>query len=192
MAQRLLEKYIQVVRMDGINTNKDVTIGVNGVPADLTVSGNLSVAGSINFASTTFDDPVTVDTTMTVTGAGALLVNGGTSLNGPVLVHGQYVDARDAGNSGASLALDADRTVINVTASVNTNITLNTPADHTGQTVTLVLTALAGGETVDFVGATMLTKGTLTLGAGAGDIASITLVSNGTAWVEVSRAVTLS
>lgn len=45
MANRLIEKYIEVIRMDGINTNKSVTIGTKagGSTASLTVG-----AGGIN------------------------------------------------------------------------------------------------------------------------------------------------
>lgn len=46
---RLLEKYTQVVREDGLNTNKNVNIGINGVTASLWVSGNLSVGGTQTF-----------------------------------------------------------------------------------------------------------------------------------------------
>lgn len=36
---RLLEKYVQVVRMDGLNTNKNVNIGINGATPTLSVAG---------------------------------------------------------------------------------------------------------------------------------------------------------
>lgn len=41
MANRLLEKYVQVVRMDGLNTNKNVVIGKTAT-ANLTVNGTLT------------------------------------------------------------------------------------------------------------------------------------------------------
>lgn len=47
MANRLLEKYVQVVREDGLNTNKNVNIGVNGATPNLNVAGNLVVTGTI-------------------------------------------------------------------------------------------------------------------------------------------------
>lgn len=43
---RLLEKYTQVVREDGLNTNKNVNIGINGATPNLWVAGNLSVGGT--------------------------------------------------------------------------------------------------------------------------------------------------
>lgn len=50
MANRLLEKYVEVVRMDGINTNKSVTIGTKagGTTASLTVgAGGINTTGPI-------------------------------------------------------------------------------------------------------------------------------------------------
>jgi hypothetical protein len=44
---RLLEKYVQVVREDGLNTNKNVNIGINTVSANLWVAGNVTVGGTI-------------------------------------------------------------------------------------------------------------------------------------------------
>ena len=37
---RLLEKYVQVVRMDGLNTNKNVNVGINGSTPSLSVAGS--------------------------------------------------------------------------------------------------------------------------------------------------------
>lgn len=44
---RLLEKYVQVVREDGLNTNKNVNVGINGSSANLWVAGNVSIGGSL-------------------------------------------------------------------------------------------------------------------------------------------------
>ena len=47
---RLVEKYLQVVRMDGLNTNKNVNIGVaaGGSTATLSVgSGGISTTGAL-------------------------------------------------------------------------------------------------------------------------------------------------
>ena len=56
---RLLEKYVQVVRMDGLNTNKNVNIGINGSTATLAVNGvtqgssqSLASAATIAFTPT--------------------------------------------------------------------------------------------------------------------------------------------
>lgn len=50
MANRLIEKFIEVVRLDGINTLKNVTIGTKGVTsaATLTVgSGGINTSGPV-------------------------------------------------------------------------------------------------------------------------------------------------
>lgn len=47
---RLLEKYVEVVRQDGLNTNKNVNIGVAGAGSSATLSvgnGGISTTGSI-------------------------------------------------------------------------------------------------------------------------------------------------
>lgn len=44
---RLLEKYTQVVREDGLNTNKNVNIGINGATPNLWVAGSISTGGSL-------------------------------------------------------------------------------------------------------------------------------------------------
>jgi hypothetical protein len=75
---RLLEKYSQVVREDGLNTNKNVNIGINGG------TGTLWVAGAATFGGT-------VGVTGTLTASGSFIntgpVNqGATTLSHPGLV----------------------------------------------------------------------------------------------------------
>lgn len=48
---RLLEKYSQVVREDGLNTNKNVNIGINGATPNLWVAGDLTVGGTFSGAT---------------------------------------------------------------------------------------------------------------------------------------------
>lgn len=50
---RLLEKYVQVVREDGLNTNQNVNIGINGATANLWVSGTITVGGTESQGATT-------------------------------------------------------------------------------------------------------------------------------------------
>lgn len=45
---RPLEKYIEVVRLDGLITNKNVNIGINGNTSNLWVGGNISAGGTIS------------------------------------------------------------------------------------------------------------------------------------------------
>lgn len=48
--KRKIEKYLEVVRQDGLNTDQNVNIGVTGTP-NLWVAGNLSVGGTTSFTS---------------------------------------------------------------------------------------------------------------------------------------------
>jgi len=71
---RLVEKYIEVIRQDGLNTNKNVNIGINGGTGNLWVNGTITSANGIGannkinapiFTST----PVAVNATATLTAA---------------------------------------------------------------------------------------------------------------------------
>lgn len=50
---RLLEKYSQVVREDGLNTNKNVNIGINGGTGTLWVAGATTVGGTLGVTGIT-------------------------------------------------------------------------------------------------------------------------------------------
>jgi hypothetical protein len=70
-SNRLLEKYVEVVRMDGINTLKSVTIGTKGAgsTATLTVGkGGITSVGGLN-NPTTQHTPVAINATATATAA---------------------------------------------------------------------------------------------------------------------------
>lgn len=74
MPNRLIEKYVEVVRMDGINTLKSVTIGTRGATssASLTVgSGGISSTGSVTTGPQVvkITNSVAVNTTATLTAA---------------------------------------------------------------------------------------------------------------------------
>ena len=47
---RPLEKYVQVVREDGLITNKNVNIGINGNTSNLWVGGNITAGGTFTNA----------------------------------------------------------------------------------------------------------------------------------------------
>lgn len=199
MSKRLLEKYVQVVRMDGINTNKDVTIGVNGAVADLSVSGDLTVGGSINFAATTFDDPVTFQDTVTFDNGAAATFNdsvtftdfvtftNNTLVTGTLSVNNIQTNLEDLGNITGAITETPLHQVYTGTVTGNATIALDESATRASATVTFVLTSAGGGETVDFTGAETISTGTLNMGAGAGDVFVISFVSDGTKWCEVSR-----
>jgi hypothetical protein len=48
---RLLEKYSQVVREDGLNTNKNVNIGINGSTPSFWAAGPATFGGTVGFGS---------------------------------------------------------------------------------------------------------------------------------------------
>lgn len=63
---RLLEKYVQVVREDGLNTNKNVNIGINGASASLWVSGAISSGAGFKNPQVNHS-PVAINATATAT-----------------------------------------------------------------------------------------------------------------------------
>lgn len=71
---RLLEKYVQVVREDGLNTNKNVNIGINGGTGNLWVAGNLSVGGTFSGQSTPIVDLTASTATVTAAQSGTLFM----------------------------------------------------------------------------------------------------------------------
>lgn len=74
---RLLENAVEVVSQDGLNTNKNVNIGINGATANLWVAGNVSVGG-------TFTGAFTPAVPLTLTGANAnALAVGATGATNP-------------------------------------------------------------------------------------------------------------
>lgn len=78
---RLLEKYVPVVRQDGLNTNKNVNIGINGNTSTLWVGGAASLHGAV-----TLDSTLAVTGNATITGTltqtGALTPTGGVAAAG--------------------------------------------------------------------------------------------------------------
>lgn len=70
---RLLEKYIEVVRLDGLNTNKNVNIGVAGAGSAATLSigsGGINTTGQLNSGNQIIGHtPVAVNSTGTLTAA---------------------------------------------------------------------------------------------------------------------------
>ena len=70
---RLIEKYMQVVRLDGLNTNKNVNIGIaaGGSTATLSVgTGGINTTGAlVSGASTQNHTPVAINATATATAA---------------------------------------------------------------------------------------------------------------------------
>jgi len=155
---RLLEKYVQVVRMDGLNTNKNVNIGVaaGGSTATLSVgSGGINTTGSITGAvlvPATQSALVGATVVLTAAQSGGVFINRSTS--------GSPSWTLPAASNGLEY----------------TFITANTTA---GFTVTAAGTIYAKtSATGTAVSGTTLTNTQAT--AVVGD--AITLVSDGTGW----------
>jgi len=155
---RLLEKYVQVVRLDGLNTNKNVNIGVaaGGSTATLSVgSGGINTTGSITGAvlvPATQSALVGATVVLTAAQSGGVFINRSTS--------GSPSWTLPAASNGLEY----------------TFITANTTA---GFTVTAAGTIYAKtSATGTAVSGTTLTNTQAT--AVVGD--AITLVSDGTGW----------
>lgn len=66
---RLLEKYSEVVRLDGLNTNKNVNIGINGATPTLWAAGNVTVGGTLGVTgNATFTGNITAGGTISQSG----------------------------------------------------------------------------------------------------------------------------
>lgn len=107
MANRLLEKYVQVVREDGINTLKSVTIGTKGATstASLTVgTGGINTTGSLACL-----EPIVDVTTSTLTLTAA-------QSNSTVLLDRA---------AGSTITLPADAAGLQFTFVVATTVTSN-------------------------------------------------------------------
>jgi hypothetical protein len=122
---RLLEKYKEVVRQDGLNTNKNVNIGLpsfTGTAPNLWVSGNFSVGG-------------------TVSTSGALSATGGLNYTNVVVAPVTGTVATTAAQSGG---------VIQVGPAAATTITLPTPVVGLNYTY-IVTTAATGTNTIKWI-----------------------------------------
>ena len=103
---RLLEKYVQVVREDGLNTNKNVNIGVAGATSSATLSvgsGGINTTGPI----AGLDPIVTVTGNVTLTAAQS---------NSTVVLNVA---------SGATVTLPSDAAGITYNFAVGTTVTSN-------------------------------------------------------------------
>lgn len=170
---RLLEKYSQVVREDGLNTNKNVNIGINGSTPTLWVAGNTTVGGTLG-----------------VTGAASFTV----APTGP-----QLSPVSKSALVGATVVLTAaqsGQTFINDSTSGSPSWTL--PAAANGLKYTFVVSNVTAGFTVTAAG-TIYAKTTATGTAISGTTLTntqatavvgdtITLVSDGTGWLMTAQS----
>lgn len=166
---RLLEKYVQVVREDGLNTNKNVNIGVNGTTANLWVSGTTSFGGTATFTVASASGHATTAAINSTTTATAAQVATGyiTSTSGSAttitLPTGTLLGAQLGATQGTVFRLYVDNT-----AGANT-----------------VTMAVAVNGIVSSAGVSSATTfGLLTITAGVTGIAEFTIMfSSATAYV---------
>lgn len=160
MSNRLIEKYLEVVRMDGINTLKNVTIGTKGAgsTASLTVgTGGISSTGSITGSVLTpLVQSALVGATVVITAAqsGSIFQNRSTS-----------------GNPSWTLPAPANGLELTfTTANTTTGFTITSAAAVIHAKTSATGTAITSTTTITNTQATAV----------VGD--SITIVCDGTAW----------
>lgn len=123
---RLLEKYVQVVREDGLNTNKNVNIGINGSTPNLWVGGNITVGGTISGGS-----ELTGAQTITATSANALSV-------------GQNGNTNPTFNVNSNTASSATGLQV-VSAAAGAGVSLNVLSSGASESLTIAPKGTGGG-----------------------------------------------
>ena len=170
---RLLEKYVQVVREDGLNTNKNVNIGINGGTGNLWVAGNLSVGGtysstgSVSQGVTTFTHaPVAVNATATLTAA---------------QVATGYITSTSA--AAVTMTLPTG-TLLGAALGATQGTTFELYIDNTAGANTVTMAVATNGIKSDAANTTAASFGQLTVASGATGIGRFTLMfSSATAYV---------
>jgi len=179
---RLAEKYIEVIREDGFNTDQNVNIGVtSGKTPKLWVASDSSVGG--NFA---------VTGTSVFTGAVTFTAS-------PVFSAGLIRTTASSAGTGATVVLtaaDSGKVLINASTGGSPSWTL--PAAANGLWYSFVCGNTTAGFTVTAAGTihakttasgTAISGTTLTNTQGTAVVGdSITLVSDGTAWWPVGQS----
>lgn len=161
---RLLEKYVQVVREDGLNTNKNVNIGINGATANLWVSGNITTGGTLGGGAQT----------ITSSSANALAVGPNGTTNPTFNVDASTTSAA-TGLNVKSAAAGAGLAVSVLSSGSNENLTI----DAKGTGTTTLGSVSTGGVIVagDFRTSTVTalgTTGTVSLDPTLGNVFTIT------------------
>lgn len=130
---RLLERYSEVVRQDGLNTNKNVNIGINGATPNLWVAGNLSIGGTFTGQLESVVDLTASTATVTAAQSGTIFM----------------LDRA----AGVTVTLPTAVAGITYTFFVNTSVTSNsykvTVGASNGVMVGLLQTAASSGGAAD-------------------------------------------
>jgi hypothetical protein len=127
---RLLEKYVQVVREDGLNTNKNVNIGTAGATSGATLSvgsGGISTTGSVATGTQVISHtPVAVNSTATLTAAqviGGYITSTSAAATTMTLPTGTLLGAAVGATQGTVIVFYVDNTAgsSTVTVAIATN-----------------------------------------------------------------------
>jgi hypothetical protein len=138
-------------------------------------SGGINVTGASTFDNAVQADGITVDST-------AWFKIGSQSRE-------IYQDVTGSSTvfDGSTTVYQPQKTVNLVSLTANATVNITRAVENVGLTITFVITCDgAGGETLDFTGATTISDGTMTL-ATTGDVQTITFISNGVKWCEIGR-----
>lgn len=168
---RLLEKYIEVVRQDGLNTNKNVNIGINTASATLWVSGNISTGGTLNpsggVASGVTVHPSTAAINSTATATAAQVATG-------------YITS----TSGAATTITLPTgTLLGAALGAVQGTVLELYVDNTAGANTVTMAVAVNGIKSDAANTTAASFGQLTIASGVTGLAQFTLMfSSATAY----------
>ena len=171
---RLVEKYLQVVRMDGLNTNKNVNIGVaaGGSTATLSVgSGGINTTGSIN-ATGGLNIGTTIHTTSAAVNATATAT--------PAQVATGYITSTSAAPVTITLPTG---TLLGAALGAVAGTIFELYVDNTGGASTVTIAVATNGIKSDAANTTAASFGQLTVASGATGLAQFTLMfSSATAY----------
>lgn len=166
---RLLEKYSQVVREDGLNTNKNVNIGINGATPSLWVAGNLSVGGTTTFANVTASGHATTAAiNATATATAAQVATG-------------YITSTSA--AGTTITLPTG-TLLGTQLGATQGTIFELYVDNTAGASTVTMAVATNGIKSDAANTTAASFGQLTVASGVTGIGRFTIMfSSATAYV---------
>lgn len=172
---RLLEKYVEVVRQDGLNTNKNVNIGVaaGGSTATLSVgSGGINTTGSVTapagMAVGTVTHPTTAAINSTAAATAAQVATG-------------YITS----TSGAATTITLPTgTLLGAALSATQGMVFDLFVDNTAGANTVTMAVAVNGIKSDAANTTAASFGQLTIASGVTGIGRFTLMfSSATAYV---------
>jgi hypothetical protein len=157
---RLLEKYVEVVRQDGLNTNKNVNIGTAGATSSATLSvgtGGISSNGPVQQNHTT-----TAAINATATATAAQVATG-------------YITSTSA--AGTTITLPTG-TLLGAALGATQGTVFDLIVDNTAGANTVTIAVATNGIKSDAANTTAGSFGQLTVASGATGIGRFTLMFN--------------